>query len=170
MTTPLPYVVTLTSVSGPRTKKTHGRIVEAGTRKGAGLKKSIKPKNVLLPSLFYERWEAGLRFSPDLPGIHLALWSSWRRLTRKKKAEARKVTGAPVALLAPVAMNCRALFYVERDWNGDAVGYYQAVADALEAWGVVPNDKWITSWDGSRIRIDAARPRVEVTLTLAEDP
>lgn len=158
MITPLPYIVTLTSVSGPRTKKTHGRIVTAGA------------KPALLPSVYFERWEAGLRFSPDLPGRHLAFWASWRRLTKKQKAVTRKVTGAPVALLAPVAMNCRALFYVERDWNGDAVGYYQAVADALEAWGVVPNDKWITSWDGSRVRIDAAHPRVEVMLTLAEDP
>jgi len=158
VTTPLPYIVTLTSVSGPRTKKNHGRMVAAGQRR------------VLLPSEGYEKWEAGLRFSPALPGKHMLYWSSWRRMTTKQQAVIRKATGDPAALLPPLAMNCRAVFFLDRNWSGDAVGYYQAVADALEAWGVVPNDKWITSWDGSRIRIDAARPRVEVTLTLAEDP
>ncbi len=61
-------------------------------------------------------------------------------------------------------LNCAAIFY--RDANrGDAVGYYQALADALEAAGIVSNDKWITQWDGSRLAKDADRPRIEVTLT-----
>ena len=48
---------------------------------------------------------------------------------------------------------------------GDAVGYYQAVADWLELAGALVNDKWIVSWDGSGMRKDQACPRVEVTLT-----
>ncbi len=61
-------------------------------------------------------------------------------------------------------LNCAAIFY--RDANrGDAVGYYQALADALEAAGIVSDDKWITQWDGSRLAKDADRPRIEVTLT-----
>ena len=47
----------------------------------------------------------------------------------------------------------------------DAVGYYQALADALESAGVLSNDKWITQWDGSRLAKDAERSRIEVTLT-----
>jgi len=62
------------------------------------------------------------------------------------------------------AVNCRALFY--RDANqGDAVGYYQGLADVLEKGRVVKDDKWIVSWDGSRLAKDAASPRVEVLLT-----
>lgn len=61
-------------------------------------------------------------------------------------------------------LNCAAIFY--RDANrGDAVGYYQALADALEAAGIVSDDKWITQWDGSRLAKDAKRPRIAVTLT-----
>ncbi len=61
-------------------------------------------------------------------------------------------------------LNCEATFY--RDANrGDAVGYYQALADALESAGVLSDDKWITQWDGSRLRKDAKRSRIEVTLT-----
>ncbi len=61
-------------------------------------------------------------------------------------------------------VNCRALIY--RDANrGDAVGYYQAIADALEAAGVVENDRLIVAWDGSRILVDRHCPRVEIELT-----
>lgn len=60
-------------------------------------------------------------------------------------------------------VNCRARFY--RDANrGDAVGYYQGLADLLEKKGILANDKHIVQWDGSRLRIDRENPRVEVTL------
>ncbi len=70
------------------------------------------------------------------------------------------------SILANLAqpLNCAAIFY--RDANrGDAVGYYQGLADALESAGVLSNDKWIMQWDGSRLAKDAKRPRIEVTLT-----
>lgn len=61
-------------------------------------------------------------------------------------------------------LNCAAIFYRDA-LRGDAVGYYQGLADALEAAGVVADDKWITQWDGSRLAKDAERSRIEVTLT-----
>jgi Holliday junction resolvase RusA-like endonuclease len=92
-------------------------------------------------------------------------WETWRDMAlpwlRREMARLR---------LAPMAhpVNCLALFY--RDANrGDAVGYYQGLADVLEKAGVVVNDKWIVSWDGSRLMKDASRPRVELELTSAED-
>lgn len=78
--------------------------------------------------------------------------------------------------LAPIAaqrgtieqpINCRALFYRDR-LAGDAVGYYQALADALEDARVVHDDVLIVSWDGSKLLKDAKNPRVEVILTAAE--
>jgi hypothetical protein len=68
--------------------------------------------------------------------------------------------------LAPIAepVNCAALFYRDAD-RGDAVGFYQGLADLLEKGGVVSNDKWIVTWDGARLCKDASRPRVELTLT-----
>ena len=63
--------------------------------------------------------------------------------------------------------NCRALFYRDAA-RGDAVGYYQGLADLLEKRGVISNDKWLVSWDGSRLEIDKENPRVEVTLTVWE--
>ncbi len=62
-----------------------------------------------------------------------------------------------------VPMNCRATFYRE-SLTGDAVGYYQALADTLENAGIITNDKLIVSWDGSRLQKDAAYPRVVVIL------
>lgn len=65
-------------------------------------------------------------------------------------------------------VNCRGIFY--RDANrGDAVGYYQGLADLLEKTGVVKNDAQIVSWDGSRLLIDRKNPRVEVILESAEE-
>jgi hypothetical protein len=64
-------------------------------------------------------------------------------------------------------VNCRALFFRDA-LRGDAVGYYQALADLLEHAGIVENDRLIVSWDGSRLRKDAARPRIEVELWTAD--
>ena len=67
-----------------------------------------------------------------------------------------------------VPVNCEALFYRERK-DGDAVGYYQALADTLQKAGIVINDSLIISWNGSQMLKDQSRPRIEVTLTtLAE--
>lgn len=60
-------------------------------------------------------------------------------------------------------VNCRALFYRERS-TGDAVGYFQALADALQEGRIVEDDRLIVSWDGSRLLKDTANPRIEVTL------
>ena len=71
-------------------------------------------------------------------------------------------------LLAPrlplrVPVNVAATFYRDAE-RGDAVGYYQALADLLERAGVVENDVLIRSWDGSRLRKDAAYPRIELEI------
>lgn len=70
------------------------------------------------------------------------------------------------ARFAPVdrPVNCRALIYRDA-LRGDAVGYYQAIADILEAAGIVENDRLIIAWDGSRMLKDASRPRVEIELS-----
>ncbi len=65
------------------------------------------------------------------------------------------------------AVNCRAMFYREA-LRGDAVGFYQALADALEEARIVLDDKFIVSWDGSRMLKDAANPRIEVVLEAAK--
>jgi hypothetical protein len=62
------------------------------------------------------------------------------------------------------AYNVRATFYRDRNGPGDAVGYYQGLADLLEKRGIVANDRQLVSWDGTRITLDRDRPRVEVRL------
>jgi Holliday junction resolvase RusA-like endonuclease len=66
-------------------------------------------------------------------------------------------------------LHVRALVYRETK-VGDALNYWQAVADALERAGVIVNDRLIVSWDGSRCLKDAARPRVEITISETEEP
>lgn len=92
-------------------------------------------------------------------------WRAWSDAVSPRIRSALATAG-----MAPISypVNCRAIFY--RDANrGDAVGYYQGLADVLEKAGVVTNDVCITTWDGSRLRNDAANPRVEIELTRAED-
>jgi len=66
-------------------------------------------------------------------------------------------------------VNCRATLYRALA-IGDDDNYYHALADCLEKAGVVKNDKWIVSWDGSRIRKDSANPRIEWALEKSDEP
>ncbi len=79
----------------------------------------------------------------------------------------RASLGDKLAVLQCDPVNVRALIYRARR-VGDANNYYAAIADVLEAAGVVENDRLCVSWDGSRMLIDRHVPRVEITLTPAE--
>jgi hypothetical protein len=59
--------------------------------------------------------------------------------------------------------NCAALFHVDNE-KADTVGLMQGLADVLEALGVVVNDRWIRTWDGTDQCTDRDRPRVELRL------
>lgn len=75
----------------------------------------------------------------------------------------------------PVSVNAQ--FYCDND-RGDCCGYYQALGDLLE-WktrdkrtkiithlGLITDDRWIRDWDGSRLHLDRARPRIEVAIEI----
>jgi Holliday junction resolvase RusA-like endonuclease len=89
--------------------------------------------------------------------IPSAAWTNW---ATDAPLTYRYATHAPPI---GVNVNCRALFYRDA-LRGDAVGFYQGLADLLEKRGIVTDDKVIVSWDGSRLLKDADRPRVEVQL------
>lgn len=90
-----------------------------------------------------------------------AAFSKWNRIAQMELARVRaKYTGFPIA----VEINVRALFYRDAE-RGDAVGYYQALADALQEGGILIDDKYAVSWDGSRLLVDKENPRVEVQIT-----
>lgn len=61
----------------------------------------------------------------------------------------------------PVTVNAQVFRDARR---GDLVGYLTSIADVLQEAGVVVNDVVIQSWDGSRMRIDRKRPRVELVI------
>ena len=131
----------LTVHGAPRTKKTSNRLVRAGGR------------HRVLPSKAWESWVKSARIQRvDAP------------LTRYRGPF---VTHWIFGTLPDRPYNCAALFYRDAD-RGDAVGYYQGLADLLERVGVLSNDKFITSWDGSRLLVDRENPRVEITLTPLE--
>jgi len=65
-------------------------------------------------------------------------------------------------------VNARVLVYRDRA-VGDLGNYLAAVCDALERAQVVENDRLIGGFDGSRLLVDRARPRVEIDLTPLTD-
>lgn len=63
-----------------------------------------------------------------------------------------------------IPVNVAAIFYRDAE-TGDAVGYYQGLADALQTAEILVDDKLIVQWDGSRMMKDARNPRIEVKIT-----
>ena len=127
--------------SAPRTKKTSNRVVRVGTRGRCPVcKQQIGGRPLVLPSEAWEAWR-----DANLPWLRQA---------------AAKIGACPLR----VPVNCAAIFFRDAA-RGDAVGYYQGLADLLQEAGVVIDDRWIETWDGSRIQVDHDRPRTEVTLT-----
>ena len=94
----------------------------------------------------------------EVPSLAYEEWDQYAVLQLRHMARLR----------VAVDVNCKALFY-RAALVGDACGYYQALADTLEHAGVVVNDKYIVSWDGSRMLKDRANPRVEFELTEAKN-
>ena len=125
----------------PRTKKNSRKHIKRRSKSG-------KVITVPLPSDAYSKMEAEIvAWANDIPGNLLV----------------GCVVRCACELELAQPLNCAAIFYRQKN-IGDAVGYYQALADALEAAGIVADDKWITQWDGSRLAKDADRSRIEVTL------
>jgi Holliday junction resolvase RusA-like endonuclease len=91
-------------------------------------------------------------------------YEEWERIARKSLPLIRQqIEDAGVGLPIAADLNCAAVIYRQADC-GDAVGYYQGLADWLERAGVIGDDVQIRQWDGSRLKKDAKLPRIEVTL------
>lgn len=107
------------------------------TKKNSGRIVGRGKRKWLLPSDPYVRWE-----NAALPQLRIA-WAG------------RDPIAHPVSV--------RATFYRERN-TGDMNNYFSALADALQKARIVVDDKWIMSWDGSRLAKDAKRPRIELEI------
>ena len=134
--------------AAPRTKKTSNRVFQGRVH----------------PSAAYVEWLKSFRIDPPLPSNIAWMADHYAKMSRAQ----RKGLPRPPTLMPAKPMHVRALVYRDAD-RGDLTGYEQAIGDALEARGVIPNDKWIKSWDGTRLLKDAANPRVELLITTLED-
>ena len=135
-------------------RKADGTIVPPRTKKNSPQLIPNMEYPILVPSEAYREWERA------------AISSAIRSEVITRDRHTKEITFREATINYPV--NCRALIYRDRN-VGDANGYYQGIADLLEKIGVVVNDRLIVSWDGSRLRKDPDRPRIEVELTPAED-
>lgn len=134
-----PKQIRLTIYGAPRTKKTSNVTAIAGNKPGG--------RAIVLPSKLWRQWCKDARVVGYKEGSgYPFLWPETGRQLPERP------------------YNCAAIFYRERN-AGDAVGYYQGLADLLETRGVLFNDKWVTQWDGSRLLKDDRTPRVELVLS-----
>lgn len=100
----------------------------------------VKGRPIIIPSREHEVW---------FKAAVLVVRQQWSALW-----------GVPVDYPCAVA----ATFYRDRA-TGDLVNYMGALADLLQAAGVVADDKWIFSWDQSRLAKDDAHPRIDMTIS-----
>ena len=91
-------------------------------------------------------------------------WTNWVKTAPILRGINRDEPVIQVFSVADKPYNVCATFYRDAR-RGDAVGFYQGLADLLEKRGVISDDKFFVSWDGSRLEIDRENPRVEITLT-----
>lgn len=128
-----------TIAGAPRTKKTHNRVIFIGAR-CATCKRGKYPK--VLPAAEHEAW-----FTPAL-------------------LQARIVRTRCMPRTLTEQVNVAAVFWRDA-LRGDALGYFQALADLLQAAKIVENDSLCVTWNGSRLEKDASRPRIDVVITNA---
>lgn len=64
-------------------------------------------------------------------------------------------------------INLKCIFYKDKAYRSDLVGYLQAIQDALVKAGVLEDDNSyiVDTVDGSRVELDREYPRIEVTIT-----
>ena len=122
--------------NAPRTKKNHGHVVR------------VRGRQFHMPSKAWQKWCDDAKIT--IPDYRMPHWG-WNGI-------------GPDVLLPDQALNCAAVFYRDAR-RGDAVGYYQGLADLLEKRHIVTNDSQIVSWNGSRMELDSANPRTEIELS-----
>jgi hypothetical protein len=134
----------------PRTKKTSNQGVVVRTKTG-------KQRAVMFPAAEWRAWVKEARITIDEEPF-VSVKNSVPRLVHSPDG---------ASLWTPLAypLNCCATFYLGARQHGDTVGYMQGLADLLEQRQVIENDRYLATWDGTRLVHDGSAPRVELTLT-----
>ena len=131
-------------VSGsPRTKKTSNVVT------------TVKGRHIVLPSQDWREWCRDAEIKIDGCAF-----------MRHRGGAPRLIDGEPPTIwkALELPLNCAAVFYLGNRQHGDTVGYMQGLADLLQERQVVENDRFLATWDGSRLVHDGSTPRVELTL------
>lgn len=89
---------------------------------------------------------------------------AYTRFRNQVVAVVTPFTGQLRLPLPDLDYNCAALFYMERE-VADTDNLISGLADALQDAGVLADDFRIRTWNGTDRFVDAARPRIDVTLT-----
>ena len=92
---------------------------------------------------------------------------------REFEKEVIKLTEIHFGNLEPIdyPINLKAIFYRDKNYRSDLVGYEQALCDALVKSGLLLDDNHniVKSMDGSRVETDKDYPRIEITIERYKD-
>lgn len=134
-----------------------GALVPPRTKKNSAQLIPHMKHPLLVPSEAYRAWHRGAA-RLTAPAVH------------QLAADLRARHGFDVL---PIAFPVRiaAVFYRDA-LRGDLVGFLQAISDFLQdpigrkgqEIQVLADDKWIASYDGSRLDKDSERPRIELEI------
>lgn len=77
----------------------------------------------------------------------------------------------PTSMPIDMPCNLRCIFYKEKNFRSDLMGYMQAIADALVKAEVFADDNSniIASTDGSKVLLDRDNPRIEVEISFLNE-
>ena len=86
--------------------------------------------------------------------------------------EVIKYVTAEFGNIEPIDFKCnlKCIFYKDRNYQSDLVGYLQAIQDALVKAGILKDDNTniVTTVNGSEVRYDKENPRIEVEIEAIE--
>jgi hypothetical protein len=128
----------------PRTKKTSNVVT------------TVKGRHIVLPAKDWRDWTRDAQITID----GMAFVSVKKSVPRLVRDDGEPRLWTPLA----VPLNCAAVFYLGNRQHGDTVGYLQGLGDLLQEREVIANDRFIATWDGSRLVHDGSMPRVELAL------
>jgi Holliday junction resolvase RusA-like endonuclease len=86
--------------------------------------------------------------------------------------EVIKYVTAEFGNIEPIDFKCnlKCIFYKDRNYQSDLVGYLQAIQDALVKAGILKDDNTniVNTVNGSEVRYDKENPRIEVEIEAIE--
>lgn len=171
-----PRVISFTILGAPRTKKNSPVVISRKANDGTGRKIPM-----LLPSEQYRAWlkdaltqGPGIRRVLTDAGVPLPLIEpisvSVLVYREREVGDALGYWEAISDAMQEPTFQCSACKKTVHDSQARNHGCRAQLAARRQGLGIIRDDRQIQHWDGSRLLVDADRPRIEVMITVVDEP